>query len=147
MANASEFISLGDSINTQLRNNQDWSLLPNLGTCAAIAPAVIIQGQINYPSFPQWLGKNSTQRKSHRQIRELKAAMGMNALAKKQEIQTIYVPVVLGMIFKTLTLQVGTPAERAQAAVELLDAFKITNDMFKEHLLDLCMSKQINSQF
>ena len=50
-------------------------------------------------------------------------------------------PLVLGMIFKTLTLQVGTPAERALAAVELLGAFKITNDMFKEHLLDLCMSK------
>ena len=56
-------------------------------------------------------------------------------------------PLVLGMIFKTLTQQVGTPAERAQAAIELIDAFKITNDMFKEHLLDLCMSKSINTQF
>ena len=60
MANASEFISMGDSINTQLRRNQDWSLLPNLGMCAAIAPALILQGKAYYPRFPEWLGENSS---------------------------------------------------------------------------------------
>ena len=79
MANAAEFISLGDSINTQLRTNQDWSLLPNLGMCAAVAPTIIAQGQVNYPKFPEWLGKNSSQNKSKRQLKELKAAMGSNA--------------------------------------------------------------------
>ena len=113
MANASEFISLGDSINTQLRTRQDWSLLPNLGMCAAVAPAMIIQGKSFYPRFPEWLGKNSSQRKSKRQIKELKAVMGMNAYAKKQEIQEIYVPIILRMIYKTLTQPGGSSTEKA----------------------------------
>ena len=60
MANAAEFISMGDSINRQLRTEQAWSLLPNLGTCGAVAPAMILQGKAFYPRFPEWLGKNSS---------------------------------------------------------------------------------------
>jgi len=66
MANASEFISLGDTINRSIRVNQDWGLLPQLGTCGALAPCLILKGKSLYPRFPEWLGKNSTQRKSNR---------------------------------------------------------------------------------
>jgi replication factor C subunit 1 len=66
MAEASEFISMGDELNRHLRINQDWSLLPNVAVCSSIAPAVLIKGKNNFPGFPQWLGKNSTQRKSLR---------------------------------------------------------------------------------
>lgn len=76
MADASEFISLGDSLNRQIRVNQHWSLLPNAGICSSVAPALICKGRATYPRFPEWLGKNSSQRKSMRQIRELKLAMG-----------------------------------------------------------------------
>jgi len=77
MAMASEFISLGDCINRQIRTNMQWTLLPQLGTCGAVAPCLLTKGRSMYPRFPEWLGKNSSQRKSFRQIRELKAAMGM----------------------------------------------------------------------
>ena len=147
MANAAEFISLGDSINRQVRTNQHWSLLPDLGTCAGVAPAMIVQGKSFYPRFPEWLGKNSSQRKSKRQIKELKAVMGMNAYAKKQEVQTIYVPLVLNMLYKALTQAAGSSGEKAQDAIELLDSFKLTSDMFKEHLLDLCMNKAVTEKF
>jgi len=60
MADASEFISLGDSINRQIRTNMVWTLLPQLGTCGAVAPCLLTKGRSNYPSFPQWLGKNSS---------------------------------------------------------------------------------------
>ena len=42
MANAADFISMGDCCNIQLRTNMNWSLLPDLGMCGAIAPAVIL---------------------------------------------------------------------------------------------------------
>jgi len=42
MAEASEFISLGDQLNRQLRTNQDWSLLGELGICSSLAPALLI---------------------------------------------------------------------------------------------------------
>jgi len=60
MADAAEFISLGDSISRQVRTNQDWSLLPNMGLCSAVAPCLIAKGTTFYPRFPEWLGKNSS---------------------------------------------------------------------------------------
>jgi replication factor C subunit 1 len=86
MANAADFISLGDSLNRQIRVNMDWSLLPNMGVCSSIAPALILKGKSFYPRFPEWLGKNSSQRKSMRQIRELKFAMGSSACCDKRAI-------------------------------------------------------------
>jgi hypothetical protein len=46
---------------------------------SAIGPALIIEGTAHYPRFPEWLGKNSSSRKSKRLIRELKTAMGYHA--------------------------------------------------------------------
>ena len=60
MAEAAEFISLGDCLNSQLRVNQDWSLLPDVGVCSSIAPCLLVNGRVNYVGFPQWLGKNSS---------------------------------------------------------------------------------------
>lgn len=60
MADASEFISLGDSLNRQIRVKMDWSLLPNYGICSSVAPALLLKGKSFYPRFPEWLGKNST---------------------------------------------------------------------------------------
>ena len=87
MADAADFMSLGDEINRQVRTNQDWSLLPNLGFASAIAPTLIIKGSLFYPRFPEWLGKNSSQRKSKRLLRELKLALGHKAQASKLAIQ------------------------------------------------------------
>ena len=66
MAEAADYISLGDTLNRQLRVNQDWSLLPDIGVFSSIAPTMTIKGSSAYPAFPQWLGKNSTMRKTVR---------------------------------------------------------------------------------
>ena len=73
--------------------------------------------------------------------------MGMNAYAKKQEVQEIYVPLILRMIYKTLTQAGGSSTDKAQEAIQLIDSFKITAEMFKEHLLDLCMNMQVHKSF
>lgn len=66
MADAAGAISLGDTMNRQLRVNQDWSLLPDIGLLSSLAPCLLTRGKSYFPAFPQWLGKNSTQRKSMR---------------------------------------------------------------------------------
>ena len=86
MALAAEYISLGDAVSRQVRQNQDWSLLPNMGFASTVAPCLIIKGSSFYPRFPEWLGKNSSSRKSKRLIRELKKFMGANAQASRLEI-------------------------------------------------------------
>jgi replication factor C subunit 1 len=52
MADAADFISLGDSLNKQLRTNQDWSLLPNIAVCSSVAPALLVKGRSFFPGFP-----------------------------------------------------------------------------------------------
>jgi len=81
----------------------DWALLPNIGICSALAPCLLIKGQSLYPAFPQWLGKNSTETKTKRQIRELKFALGHHAQANKRDIQHEYVPLLLNTILGHLT--------------------------------------------
>lgn len=37
--------------------------------------------------------------------------------------------------------------DRPDEAIGVMQDFRISNDMFKEHLLDLCMNKKVNEQF
>ena len=135
MADAAEFISIGDVLNSQLRVNQDWSLLPDIGVCSSVAPCLIVKGRQNYCAFPQWLGKNSTQRKSMRQIRELKQVMGQHAYATRRSVQAEFVPLILLKLFNLMS------DNKVEMAIEFLDSLGISNEMFKEHLIDLCMNK------
>ena len=36
---------------------------------------------------------------------------------------------------------------KAEEAIEILDDFRLTNDLFREHLLDLCMNKKAKEAF
>ena len=36
---------------------------------------------------------------------------------------------------------------QAEEAIEILDDFRLTNDLFREHLLDLCMNKRAKEAF
>ena len=76
-----------------------------------------------------------------RQIRELKFAMGAQAQANKRAIQLEFVPLILSMLYKHMS------RGQAEAAIDVMDDFKITNDLFKEHLLDLCMNKKAREAF
>jgi len=60
--------------------------------------------------------------------------MGTNAYASKRVIQTEYVPIILVMLHKFLS------KKKVAEAIQLLDALGISNEMMKEHLLDLCMN-------
>jgi replication factor C subunit 1 len=95
MAEASEMMSVGDLCNIQIRMNQNWNLLPNYGVLSSVAPCQLIKGRCNYPGFPQWLGKNSSARKSKRLIRELKQKMGDKLNTNQYAIQHEAAPMIL----------------------------------------------------
>jgi len=67
--------------------------------------------------------------------------MGMQAQANKRAVQLEYVPIILAMLYKLMS------KNDADGAIELLGDFHITNDMFKEHLLDLCMNRKAQEAF
>lgn len=148
MAEASDFISLGDSISRQVRTNQDWSLLPNMGLCSAVAPCLLIKGATFYPRFPEWLGKNSSQRKAKRLIRELKKVMGHHAQASRMEIQNEYTALLLTYIHRTLKKHERSgDKEHILEILEFMKDLGLTNEHVKEHLMGLCMDKKVVEQF
>ena len=67
--------------------------------------------------------------------------MGMQAQANKRAIQNEYVPLVLSLLYKHMS------RGEAEEAIQVLDDFRITNDLFREHLLDLCISKRAKEAF
>ena len=78
-ADAAEFVSLGDVIADQVMVKQQWSLMPNLGLMACVAPSTINNnGFCNYCPFPSIMGKMSTMRKIFRMIREIKEFSGIH---------------------------------------------------------------------
>ena len=72
--------------------------------------------------------------------------MGAQAYMNKGSIQHELVPLVLMMIYKKLS-RPGNSGEAAQEAIDVLDDLKISNEMFKEHLLDLNLNKAVNQNF
>ena len=50
-------------------------------------------------------------------------------------------PIILSMLYKNMS------RGKAEEAIEILDDFRLTNDLFREHLLDLCMSKKAKEAF
>ena len=101
----------------------------------------MIKGSTFYPRFPEWLGKNSSQRKAKRLIRELKRVMGHHAQASRMEIQSEYVKLILAIIFKAIK------GRHVEVALEFMDSMGLTNEHLKEHLLTLCMEKKTVEAF
>lgn len=101
----------------------NWALLPNYGTMSSVGPCLLIKGQSFFPGFPQWLGKNSTARKSKRLIREIKQAMAFRVNADRYSIQNEIIPLIIYQILSYL--KKGTK-DSIEDLIQFLDDFNIT---------------------
>lgn len=48
---------------------------------------------------------------------------------------------MLSMLYKEMS------RGKAEEAIQLLDDFRLTNELFREHLLDLCLNKKAREAF
>ena len=131
-------------MNVQIRSNQNWALLPNFGIFSSVAPCMLVNGRTFFPSFPQWLGKNSSARKAKRLIRELKQALAHRVSADRYAVQNEMVPLILQVVLNHL--KCGSK-DAVQELIEYLDDLNISNEMVKEHLMILSMDKKIQQGF
>ena len=60
---------LADLIDTRIRKEQDWGLMPAFGFMSSVYPAEMVAESIGFPQFPSWLGKFSSERKHKRLIK------------------------------------------------------------------------------
>ena len=53
VAKSASLISESDIINKRIRNNNDWSLMPNLGIVSTVYPSYLCANTLPYPKFPE----------------------------------------------------------------------------------------------
>jgi len=134
VAFAADLISTGDVLNQAIRGRGEWSLMPNLGFNSAIYPCEIVKPFVHFPKFPEWLGKNSSQRKKYRELRELKSVLSVSTTGTRQAILLDYVKPIIDML--NYNLRDGDKLS-VENTVDILDHYNLTPEIIKEHLTDL----------
>ncbi|KAK5646065.1 hypothetical protein RI129_004529 [Pyrocoelia pectoralis] len=88
---AANCISLGDIVDTQIRRNNNWSLLNMEAMCSSVLPGSYLSGHVNAQiDFPNWLGKNSKRGKFVRLLGELQAHMRTSISGNRNELNLDY---------------------------------------------------------
>ena len=83
VAKAADGISTGDVINRAIQQHQQWHLMPLAATMSTAYPSTYMRGsretfasgELNFPRFSAWLGRNSSAGKQRRLLGELHARM------------------------------------------------------------------------
>ena len=115
--------------------DQHWELLPAMAAMSVRA-GVCINGYLGFPSFPQWLGKNSTAGKSKRLTQEIVHHTSLSIGQGFNPIRLDYIPFVRNRILDIIHLK---GSEGAQDVINMLDAYGLSKEDFSESLKDLQM--------
>ncbi|CAG0881638.1 unnamed protein product [Cyprideis torosa] len=99
---AADSLCMGDLIEKEIRSSQSWSLLPVEAIFASVLPGEHLQGQLDRPSFPSWLGKNSSQKKCDRLLQEIQTHLRLRVSGSKNEVLMDYVQAIRDKIYGPL---------------------------------------------
>lgn len=138
-AQSAELMAYGDVIGGRIRDQQEWSLLPDLGLFSAVYPAFLTNGFVAFPSFPAFLGKYSSQSRMRRLATELQTHLRMSSTVSRASLLT---SPYADLLYKKLTKPLldagsGEPAQAVKDTVGLLDAYGLRKEHLVEHLTEL----------
>lgn len=138
-ANSADLMAVGDMIGGRIRDNQEWSLLPDLGLFSAVYPAYLTNGFVGFPSFPAFLGKYSTQTRMRRLATELQTHLRLSSTASRSSLTTSpYADLLYEKLIRPLLFPKNdAPAEAVKHTVKLLDAYGLRKEHLIEHLTEL----------
>lgn len=123
-------------------NDMHWELLPTMAALAVKAGCVV-QGFQGYPTFPQWLGKNSSTGKSRRLTQELVHHTSLSIGQGFLPIRLDYVPYLRSHL---LNLLAKSGADGAEEVVNMLDAYGLSKEDFSESLKELQLVSEKDPQ-
>jgi len=146
LAQASDAVSDSDLAAAAIRGqNMHWELLTTQAMFCVRAGACV-QGFQAFPTFPAWLGKQSTQSKLRRLTNELVHHTALSVGQGFQAVRLDYVPYLRQALLQRVGQVQATAATAAAAGtpadvVELLDAYGLTREDFMENMkeLQLCL--------
>jgi len=132
LAESADYISQGDCLNRTLREENEWTLLPDVGLCSTVAPTTISARIPLFVKFPAWFGKNSSTKKTSRLVHELASSLAGKVCVPRMDLLNDIIPCILREVLRALK------EEGIEKAIQVLNSFNITLDQFKENMLDLC---------
>ncbi|TNY21158.1 DNA replication factor C large subunit [Rhodotorula diobovata] len=124
---AAEAISDGDLVDAMIHGQQQqWSLMPVHGMLSCVRPASLCYGGGGgYPTFPAWLGKNSTQNKLQRALSEIQVRMRLRVSGDKRDLRQSYLPTLFPRLVEPLQER-GT--DGVDEVIELMDEYYLGRD-------------------
>ncbi|CAD8132510.1 unnamed protein product [Paramecium pentaurelia] len=135
IAKAAELIAEGDIFSNKIRKQQQWSLMPSFGFLSSVYPSTIVGEQMDFPKFPQWLGKNSTANKIKRERYQIKNRFApITYLTSDIKLYSKY---LFQLIKQFLELKiVRNDKEAVWNVVQIMEEYRINPDLLKENLHD-----------
>jgi replication factor C subunit 1 len=129
-SDAADSISDGDLVDRMIHGSQQqWSLMPTHAVFSFVRPASFVAGSTagHQTRFTNWLGKNSSQGKLTRQVKEIQAHMRLRSSGDRHEVRQQYVPILWQQLVKRLEEE-GKDA--VPEIIELMDSYFLTKDDF-----------------
>ncbi|XP_026958947.1 replication factor C subunit 1 isoform X6 [Sagmatias obliquidens] len=134
LSRAADSISDGDLVDRQIRNKQNWSLLPTQAIYASILPGELMRGYMTqFPTFPSWLGKHSSMGKHDRIVQDLALHMSLRTYSSKRTVNVDYLSHIRDALVQPLTSQ---GIEGVQDVVALMDAYYLMKEDF-ENIMEI----------
>ncbi|KAF2689629.1 DNA replication factor C, large subunit [Lentithecium fluviatile CBS 122367] len=127
---AADSISDGDLVDRMIHGSQQhWSLMPTHAVFGFVRPASFVAGSTagHQSRFTSWLGKNSSQNKLTRMVKEIQAHMRLRSSGDRHEVRQQYVPVFWNKLCKRLEEE---GKESVPEVIELMDSYFLTKDDF-----------------
>jgi replication factor C subunit 1 len=137
MQKANEYICLGDVVSRAIHQDSQWGLLPELGVVSTVAPSFACNNQLPFPDFPAWLGRQSTQGKNLRLMKELRNMVGSFSTTTSKNMKLSRYSDVL---YETLVMRLTEGG--IQATINLIDEMGVPKDVLFEVLAESRFSWQ-----
>ncbi|KAJ1942886.1 DNA replication factor C complex subunit Rfc1, partial [Linderina macrospora] len=147
LAEASDYISQADVVDSKIRGSQQWGLMPLHSVMSCVGPAYHMRGSHNgMYRFPGWLGQNSKGNKTSRLLREIQSNMRLRVSVDKTELRKSYIPAMVPELTRPL---IDNQIEGADAVIGVMDHYYLNKDnwdaMLELHLGGVDILKQIPS--
>ncbi|CAB3396451.1 unnamed protein product [Caenorhabditis bovis] len=130
---ASDFISLGDNIERQIRGGGSWKLLNEQSMISAALPALATGGHLRAMlQFPSWLGKNATAGKRRRLLQQLVMHTHLKVSANLCSFALDYAPILRTRITKPLLIRESAGVPEVIETMKEYDLIKDDSEALTE---------------
>lgn len=104
LARATSSIAEADILQTKIRRQNEWALMPNAGFLSTVYPSQLLKGKFfKKVQFPAQLGKMSTETKQKRIVSEVKDALSANTyLAPTRAVKMSYIDSIHSLMISYL---------------------------------------------